>query len=260
MLQAYVERGRRFLRWMEGTDLESCPVRRSNLAFADFPETYTSDLDKYSLPDNMGESLARVGIDISVVPFHYEQVMPVLSDEGHNSWEGLVTAGAIVVNNIQRDYRGPHMSDVSLAVYREYYPQTPLRYLLVQCIVNDSTVTYFQGAISSPGQENYTLNYGSEQYLGVLGTDIGAMAACVVLGAFEPGTQRISRIDIQHSTELFITSCIDIQFFIEPVPSSSSPEGQESASSTTPMQTRNKRRRSPETTSEAESSRPEKRR
>lgn len=93
-----------------------------------------------------------------------------------------------------------HMSEVSLAFYETDYLIDTLGHVIITNVVNEDTIFFLSGELHGDHLEFSddwwrTWECGTPEYDALLGTRIGKMVAYMVLGGFERGTKRISRIN-----------------------------------------------------------------
>jgi hypothetical protein len=114
----------------------------------------------------------------------------------------MTAPGAIFTDEMFRkeDY---HPSEIMRAVYEKNFTLTSLRHIFVLDIENSDTrglikKKIYTGANSlsypDPEQPGRVWERGTPEYQALLGTEIGKVMACFVLGAFGQGNRRISRI------------------------------------------------------------------
>ncbi|KAJ5249050.1 hypothetical protein N7468_000501 [Penicillium chermesinum] len=115
--------------------------------------------------------------------------------EDDNSWDGAVTRGNIFIESVHRD-SGPHSSEIMQAIYQEYFPLCSLRSIFVLSVVNADTLEAISAVMRNGVVDRVVLRFGSTGYQRMLGTVLGRMVACFVLGAYRPRSRRISVIEI----------------------------------------------------------------
>lgn len=142
---------------------------------------------------------------------------------GHSLWSGLTASNVLILENIERDSSQtsqPRTSEISLAIYRRYFPIEDLKYIFVTTVLNHQTDTYVRQCLynhtplsqhSQPG----IWEYGTQEYEELLGTRIGRTVGYIMLGGFARGSRRITRI-------LTWTNgySLDLRFDVESLPSS----------------------------------------
>lgn len=216
-ITTYTDKGRKLIDWMDGKNLGSCPIKRSTLTYNDMAFNYSHDDTVELLPEDLQKSSFNIGCKLQDKNFHLLRVRP--NPRSLSSWEGIVTSDAIILLSVTRD-RGPYISEISNAIYRHFYPTSQLKHVVVKSIVNYNTLEFLERYLfegNDVGLDEWTWNYGSKEYEGLIGTEIGAMVASLVIGALEPSKYRISKIMTQVDKESRDMRFTDMRFDIEPI-------------------------------------------
>lgn len=203
----YREKGAVLMAWIEGFQTTpKCPIKRSVVQLENmrvkFDKSHLGDLDVKL------RAFAR-SMDVIEESFHFLLVHPTgCSFDTH--WAGLVAPGQIILLDIYRDrsYR-PYMSEVTQAIYQEYYLMSTLRRVIFHNVVNRNTCNF----IKHTGLEDLdgSWMYGTVEYQGLVGTTLGRLVCALILGAFGPGKFRITRIKVWKDSDL------NMQFDIRPI-------------------------------------------
>lgn len=117
-----------------------------------------------------------------------------------NYWEGIMAPGCLFIEQMFRK-SGPFASEISLLLYREYFSLNSLKYVFLTDIINQDTKGFVatklyvpSNGLSWPDPEHRVWGSGTPEFEALLGTKLGRFVARFVLGAFEKGSRRISRI------------------------------------------------------------------
>lgn len=203
----YHEKGALLMDWIEGfQSTPKCPIKRSVLQIEDmrvkFDKNHLGDLDVKL------RAFAR-SMDVIEESFHFVLVHP--TDRSFDThWAGLVAPGQIILLDIYHDRSSrPYMSEVTQAIYQEYYLMSTLRRVIFHNVVNRNTCNFIKHA----GLEDLdgAWMYGTVEYLGLVGTTLGRLVGALILGAFGPGKFRITRIKVWKDSDL------NMQFDIRPI-------------------------------------------
>lgn len=141
---------------------------------------------------------------------------------GHRNltFDGRTSDGIIVMDYIarRRDVEEaflPYMSEVALALYDHVHgPVETLRHILVARVENMQTrgllhrlypVSYMLPNVP------YVFEHGTRQYDEILGTRIGQVIANLVIGGFEIGSCRITRITLFYDEEEYAWLRFDLR-------------------------------------------------
>lgn len=140
-----------------------------------------------------------------------------------NVWEGLVTRGILVIEEIKRTH-GFYMSEISQAVYEKSYPIDTLEQIFILDVENKDTLGFVSECLYTPSnglqwpdEETRYWDYDTPEFKALLGTKIGQTVAHIILGAFERGSRRISRIGTSFLFD-FLQMRFEIQKISPPLP------------------------------------------
>lgn len=115
---------------------------------------------------------------------------------------GIVSEGLIVIENMFRVDGGAYISDMALAMYRQFYAVDKLNQIVVCNVTNDDTVQFLTDDLYTE-QNNLNFDgragvkkwpYPTPEYLALLSTPVCSVAVNIVLGAWPRGTHYISNI------------------------------------------------------------------
>lgn len=200
--------GQRYGNWIEGHDADiepSTPI--STLTWANLIHLYNDGSSGFTDDSNPTDSISearRLGYSIFTEPPLSRTIYVATNyptDLYH--WQGIIARGLIIIGSVFRASTtpSPHMSDVTLAVYKHFYPVQSLRHILVDNIVQLDTSRFFNTQISFlTDWLPTTFERGSDEYEGLLGTQCGRLITHILLGAFGPGGAVIDRIAIYGET------------------------------------------------------------
>ncbi|KAF7718324.1 Uncharacterized protein PECH_001087 [Penicillium ucsense] len=107
----------------------------------------------------------------------------------------------VIVSQLSSRFRGPHWSDVALAVYKQY-ERAPLRYVfrvditneVVERLISDQIYSATTTGLRWPDSVRREWPYGSREYRALLGTPLGRGVVALVLRGYDRGTKLISSI------------------------------------------------------------------
>jgi hypothetical protein len=205
-------RGAEYQDWMDGTTTVGCPVHLATLDYIrdiidsraeGFPWT-AEDAAIMSPPQEIMHDARKVGLPIGPT-WHYVclrqfGISESTSEAEENTYGQFVAQGAIVGDVIFR-HHGPHWSEVALAHYRWRYSIDTLQYVWMSNVVNAETrpfvLDYYANngiSTSNDGANRQVWQHDTQPYQIILGTQIGKAVAAIVLGAWAPGTHRISQV------------------------------------------------------------------
>ena len=130
-------------------------------------------------------------------------------------WFGSTGPGIICLDDIYRDEGfmdpNPHISQISQLLYERDFPLESLRYVFVTTVIESETREFILNELDWAGfHQRWPI--GTPEYDALLGTRIGKVVAYLVLGAFERGTRRITRINLWPDT----AGGLNMRFDIEP--------------------------------------------
>ncbi|KAJ5172619.1 hypothetical protein N7492_005212 [Penicillium capsulatum] len=111
-------------------------------------------------------------------------------------WLGRGGPGVLSVEDVRRDRsaHGPYISELSIAAYKRSFSLDSLKYVFVTYIKNTATRLVLNNLC--PKDEVTVLEFGTPEYQTLLGTPIGKIVAHLMLGAFDRGSGRISKVTI----------------------------------------------------------------
>ncbi|KAJ5357164.1 hypothetical protein N7541_004322 [Penicillium brevicompactum] len=202
--------GNQIRKWMENASEPGCKVARITLTL-DTLSLDRSGWDIASSAEHLEPEhykwLERVGIPTGVDKTSEESIYRgtmVMKSEGPlTQWTGVVGPGVIFINNVERAKCSddPFISELTHAVYAQKFNLQDLKHIWVTDIQNHDTARFINNFIYAAGTElEYprdaviTWNSSSPQYNALLGTALGKMVGCFILGAFGQGVKRISQI------------------------------------------------------------------
>jgi hypothetical protein len=228
-----LRRGRQLKDWIDDPALGHCQYNMSDLQFnrmvrEDRWEAVANDKVD---PEARYWALEFQNLGLPMEGERYRQrrirkhgIRSYNGSRGFNDYEMSTGQGCLIIQDIRR-FDGPRFYELAVAQYKQdnRNDMSTLKHIFVENIVNDVTVDFmrkqFWGNITQNKYET-TANlprlefaYNSDLYPAILGgTQFGIIAAQIVLGAFQRGTHRISRIVAWKSDGAF-----QMRFDIEPI-------------------------------------------
>ncbi|KAJ5935250.1 hypothetical protein N7466_004797 [Penicillium verhagenii] len=174
-----------------------CKVKPSALeAGTDFSFKH---VPKWRLNARIGEALTLFGI-VWPVSYHILTVFPDHQDgdeNGADMFGGVIALGIIVID-LARRTTGPHVSDIALALYKQYFPIESLKRILFCDVRNEETVHLVEQIYEEHGGQmaEGIMKWPQPQseYLALLTTPVGKIAESVVLGAWPRGARYLSDV------------------------------------------------------------------
>ncbi|KAJ5613938.1 hypothetical protein N7528_007592 [Penicillium herquei] len=147
------------------------------------------------------------------------------------AWYGIITRGVMIIEYMARNYDEPPISEVTNALYSDLVPEDDLKYVFIHDIQNNHTRDFISKMLFSAhngyrwppkgaGVSNESLwRYDSdtEEYEGLMGTNVGRMVGYWLLGRYPRGTCTIPTIYIALSgANTSARKVIDILFMVNP--------------------------------------------
>lgn len=212
-------KGKQFEDWLQGRDQNTLKVTENPLKYSEIPNREKIS-NKLSQVDSEIIAAAKLVGLLKTDGNHYSLTFRPTKPPTENYWEGLVTPGAIFLTDVTR-VNGPYISEVSLAAYNKHFPTTndqTLKHIFMMYCTNADTKDFIQEKLCKfwPPSRNVVFEPGSDEYRGILGTELGKTAASIVLGGFKPGTVQISAITVWETDEM-----PSLRFDIKPAEKSS---------------------------------------
>ncbi|KAJ5389125.1 uncharacterized protein N7496_000193 [Penicillium cataractarum] len=226
----FQERGRKLQKWIDNPSEAECPIQPSTLTYAQLADWIPINERHFEIGEIIN-SMCAVNGQEGVEPgpwtvhnYDHDAYTPGGTATGnHNTWESHVAPGIAFLALTFRD-TGPHASQIVQACYERVHPISTLNHVVVSDIINDHTLDFiryilFPGIPALLAGVPKTFAYGTAEYEALLGTRCGLMVGYLLLGAYERGTRRISRItvDIPQAAGVYL------QFDIEDINPVSSP-------------------------------------
>lgn len=201
----FQQRGRKIQDWIDNPAAE-CHIKPNTLtydqlnAWARVVETFHDRPEISNVMSAEGDEGPTIPGPWTAHSFEHAVLAPDGTCKGVDSWESQVTAGIILILVTFRE-SGPYISQIAQACYERQYPISTLKHVVVSDVINDNTLDFltssiFTGVGSMMDSLPKTFTYGTAEYEAILGTRCGSVMGYLVLGAFERGTRRISRITI----------------------------------------------------------------
>ncbi|KAJ5476326.1 hypothetical protein N7475_002055 [Penicillium sp. IBT 31633x] len=219
--------GRLMQQWVEESTANKCPILPATLKFKDLLRSKNLDVDMEIHPylpvqieDHFPELEVMGPSGGAWDKVCIQEVDPRRNPElpGIHTWEGQVAPGMLIIEEMKRT-SGPYTSEISQAIYKHYFPIESLKYIYMLDVCNGDTKHFVTKRLYSKSNGLYwpdgtirEWENGTPEFEGLLGTQLGRTAACVLLGAFERGTRRIARIRTYHAYE-----GLQIRFEIEEI-------------------------------------------
>lgn len=178
------------------------------------------DLSQYSGPGPNGE-FAKLSILQEITADDYpsnvesdaEITLEPAKYPRRNRWEAYIGKGVICMSELFRWYKvGLFSSEVIHTFYTRYYPIESLTCCFVCSVINVNTTKFIERLYTKKGYPFTCLfgdnwrevakvrvwEFGTAEYKALLGTRVGGVVASLVLGAFPPGTKRITSIQTNY--------------------------------------------------------------
>lgn len=119
-----------------------------------------------------------------------------------NIFKGIVTTGAIFIDEIFRQHGGPYSSEILKAVYQKYYPIRSLKQIFCINVLNNTTMDLSKETSNEDSEDQVPAatrvhQFGTEKYFAIMSSSLGKMVTCLLLQAFGTGARRISKITIR---------------------------------------------------------------
>ncbi|KAJ5721167.1 uncharacterized protein N7483_009101 [Penicillium malachiteum] len=145
------------------------------------------------------------------------------------AWYGILTKGVIIIEYMARNHDEPPISEVTNALYSDLVPEDGLKYVFVHDIQNVHTRDFISkmlfaahnghkwppGGVGNESLWRYDSN--TEEYEGLMGTNIGRMVGYWLLGRYPRGTCTIPTIYIALSgVDTPQKKLIDLLFGVRP--------------------------------------------
>ncbi|KAJ5972304.1 uncharacterized protein N7479_002222 [Penicillium vulpinum] len=227
---------------------QKCPILPSSLTFKDLRKAKQLEIDMDLSPyipiqieaDFAGlEIMGPTGGAWEKVAIDETDASPDPRYSDIHTWEGQVAPGVLIIEEIKRT-KGFRMSEVSQAIYEEFFPINTLQYVYLIDVCNTDTRSFVQDEIYTgsnglawPDDAIRDWMPGTPEFEALLGTALGHNMAFLILGAFKRGTRRISRIRTFSSFEV-----LQMQFAIEDIEQTEQTEQTEETEETeAPIQT-----------------------
>jgi hypothetical protein len=213
---AYRRQGAQFQAWIEDSNAPRCPALRSNMTWDDLvAETIGEErmeADSISTGSNLlrppplevEENLAPgLALDNVYRRVHFQRFAHGQVGWSWNLFIHRTGPGVLFVENIRR-VGGPYWSEVAQAVYSMDHDINTLRYVYFLNVMNHETRGYAHYTLYprlgrphlASDHATHILEYGTQEYQELLGTQLGRGVARLVLGAWDRGSHRIERIYI----------------------------------------------------------------
>ncbi|KAJ5238460.1 hypothetical protein N7468_003079 [Penicillium chermesinum] len=198
-------RGRQVQSWIDNPDQPNCPVQRCEMDLQHLrtiapgvrvrtnPHLYPLVEDELLFP--RGERRPREREYSGWLYFFGQETYRALGEHpSRNYFEGITAPGTLIIQTVARSTRYfPYISDVALTLYKhDQKRMESLRYIFVLDVVNEQTSYLLTRQME--WAEGDVFEHGSRVYQQIMGTRVGRMVGYLMLGAFERGTYRISRI------------------------------------------------------------------
>ncbi|KAJ5708321.1 hypothetical protein N7488_008122 [Penicillium malachiteum] len=226
--------GWRYQCWIDGLNPGAvCPVQPHDLAFE------VLNIEEKTFDDDLGvDPVSEVYVpELYLQMFRAFGVTDYTSDRGHRvmsydapdvlfpdaaaaaaagefnqafalGWAGCVTDQFIILEILRHHTGKPFMSDVTNAVYHNFYPDDDPEFIIVHFIINEDfldvlnyQIYILENGIDTAGLRLPVLEweYNTPEYMALLGTPIGKVVAAFVLGRYQTGAVRIKSIAIHIS-------------------------------------------------------------
>ena len=234
--------------WLEGDESNApCPVKPSRLEWDhldvwepaiedDILANYIKDeVDKLGIEPSGGYETFRtvtIGSQLDLL-VNWEMPPPREQSLG-NVYELYIAPGALIVAVMYR-YNGPYGYSVMRAIYDHFEGIETLRHIFFQNIDNQDTGEVIDNIVREVPAEGergmkksdwkpVVHEYGTDDYLTLLGTKIGQVASYLLMERLALGTRRFSQIATWRIRKRLVAQ---IRFEIEPIESDDeeSPEG-----------------------------------
>ncbi|KAJ5162213.1 hypothetical protein N7492_007605 [Penicillium capsulatum] len=204
--------------WMAGDETwHPCPIQKSPLIYEELEqwkpaitevnlEPYIqSEVDKLDLDAPFDEGILHVLHIQGKRQFIVDWEVPPASSQDLfriNLFEVYIGEGVLMIAMMFRCH-GPYSSSMALVGYKHFFPLKTLRHVFVLDIENIDTKEFINEEYrpypkpelqTREDWEAVTVEYDSDDYQGLLGTEMGKRVATIVIEGFKKGTCNISRI------------------------------------------------------------------
>lgn len=131
-------------------------------------------------------------------------------------FKGRAGEGVLFIEDIMRSKGAvrPFISEISKAVYEDQFPLDTLRYVIVTNISNEETKLFVNARFNLTSDEK-VWESDAPEFQAMLGTRIGKVVAYLMIGAYQRGTRKISRIAMWKTGHH--VKCIQARFDIEAI-------------------------------------------
>ncbi|KAJ5569896.1 uncharacterized protein N7459_009326 [Penicillium hispanicum] len=192
-------------RWLENPNEPGCFIPRSTLMLNNFLANHPLlENQARNIPEVLRGHVIELGLpnefDTNVQQSVYRHFTVT---DNEIIWVGCTGPGVIVISDMNRPEgsTAPPIAQVSQAFYERDFDLGLLKVVFMLYVVNDETLEFIRETlytqlnnISWPGGGRRSWDFGTPEYDALLGTRLGKLAAYLLLGAFNRGTRRISRI------------------------------------------------------------------
>lgn len=231
-------RGIQLRKWIADPKEPNCHIPRNTLTMDSLADTLSIGKRLVPMAENLDCNLQQQILDLGL-PYEYETTLEksayrcfgIVSERLKLRWFGYTGPGMISLDDISRkseftDHtmvcRIPHISEMTQVLYAEEFSLEELKHIFVTDIINEETCDLIIRKLYTIGTKDllwpvfkpHSWEYGTPEYDALLGTRIGKVVAYIVLGAFQRGSRRISRITVWSNGILQP----NLRFDIEPVP------------------------------------------
>ncbi|KAJ5734438.1 hypothetical protein N7493_003224 [Penicillium malachiteum] len=219
--------------WIDGLNPGAeCPVKPCELTFGELnieestldddlskdpttgeyiPEVYLEMIRVFGISDHTADPGRRVmSYDAPGILFP-DAAEAAAAGEFHRAyalgWAGCVTDQFIILEMLNHSAGKPFMSEVTNAVYHNFYPDSDPEFIFVYYIVNDGFLDILNYQIytivngydaAGPGEiPVIEWKHNTPEYMALLGTPIGKVVAAFLLGRYPPGTVQITSISVR---------------------------------------------------------------
>ncbi|KAJ5698136.1 hypothetical protein N7462_000141 [Penicillium macrosclerotiorum] len=250
-LEAFLRRGLEMKAWMEAQPRVPMWVSQEHYTLRGFlrNKDWTVKIESKGLPSDC----VREALDLGL-PYNpkakddshdssYKQIVATLRKRGApdeiHEFAGRVAKRVLFVLKMERSASAtPYMSDLMRAAYMHRHPIESLKHIFFLRVTNKEVRNFIvqylyteERGLSVPDYISRVWEYGTSEYLGLLGTRVGRLVGYFVMGSFPYGTHRIARV-VTYTT---LFGFVNMRFDIELVPTELAPSGPSSYSLYSPF-------------------------
>jgi hypothetical protein len=222
-------KGENLRKWLNNANEPGCPIPKATVIMADMPPSKYFIYNRATcLSLTQSHWVAHLGLPVEISVEDADSVYQFLSlhknELPSTHWSGRIGPGVIIIECIRRenDSTAPWISELTKALYENYFPLSNLRCVFLTDVQNADTVECIK-AICDTHQLPYPSEdeYGkwptavwmppSPEFNALLGTRLGKVVAYFILGAYGQGVKRVARITLFNAKRNQLNLRFDIE-------------------------------------------------